>query len=101
MRGGAAKSGKPHRDLTEKRGYRMIPVVLHVVNTAAASTIRPPNGVGSGLSGHDFRLEGRQQLFRFGQSQTQIGDIAEIIGTIDLHDVRGLPLALGAGFHRP
>ena len=79
----------------------MLPVILHVTNTSAARTIRPENGVGSGLSGYDFLLEGRQQLLRFGQSQTQIGDIPEIIGAIDLHDVRGLPLALGAGFHQP
>jgi hypothetical protein len=72
-----------------------------VTNTSAARTIRPENGVSSGLSGYDFLLEGRQQLLRFGQSQTQIGDIPEIIGAIDLHDVRGPPLALGAGFHQP
>lgn len=27
---GTAKPGQPHRDLTEQRGYRMTPVVLHV-----------------------------------------------------------------------
>jgi len=65
---GAAKSGKPHRDLTEERGYRMIPVVLHVTNTAAASTIRPPHSVASGLSGDDLPLNPRQQQLRFGQA---------------------------------
>src|ERR1022692_4280997 len=98
---GAAKSRKPHDDLTEKRGDRMLPVILHVTNTSAARTIRPKNGVGPGLSGHDFLLENRKQLLRFGQSQTQSGDVPEVIGAIDLHDVRGLPLALGAGFHQP
>lgn len=57
---GAAKSGKPHRDLTEERGYRMIPVVFHVTNTAAASTIRPPHSGGSGLSGDDLPLHPRK-----------------------------------------
>src|ERR1019366_6942177 len=97
----ATKSGKAYRHLTEKRGDRMLPVILHATNTSAARTIRPENGVGSGLSGHDFLLESRQQLLRFRQSQTQIGDIPDIIGAIDLHDVSGLPLALGAGFHQP
>jgi hypothetical protein len=79
----------------------MPPVILHVTNTSAARTIRPENGVGSGLSGHDFLLENRQQLLRFRQSQTQRGDIPEVIGAIDLHDVSGLSLALGVGFHQP
>jgi hypothetical protein len=43
-------------------------------------------------------LGNRKQLLRFGQSQTQSGDVPEIPGAIDLHDVRGLPLAFGAGF---
>src|ERR1700682_3345566 len=98
---GATQSGNAHYDLTEQRRDRMLPVILHVTNTSAARTIRPENGVGSGLSGDDFLLEGRQQLLRFGQSQPQIGDIPEIIGAIDLHDVSGPPLALGAGFHQP
>jgi hypothetical protein len=98
---GTAKSGKPHRDLTEERGYRMIPVVLHVTNTATASTIRPPHRVGSGLSGDDLPLHPRKQKLRFGQAQTQSGDIAEIVGLIDLHDVRALSVAFSAGFHQP
>src|ERR1700736_1292957 len=98
---GAAKSGKAHHHLTEKRGDRMLPVILHVTNTSAARTIRPESGVGSGLRGHDFLLENRQQLLRFRQGQTQRGDVPEVIGAIDLHDVSGLPLALGAGFHQP
>ena len=97
----AAKSGKPHHDLTEKRGDRMLPVILDVTNTSPAWTIRPESRMGSGLSGHDFLLENRQKLFRFRQSQTQRGDVPEVIGAIDLHDVCGLTLALGAGFHQP
>src|ERR1022692_828009 len=59
---GAAKSRKPHDDLTEKRGDRMLPVILHVTNASAARTIRPKNGVGPGLSGHDFLLETWQAI---------------------------------------
>src|SRR5471032_535876 len=97
----AAKSREPHHDLTEKRGDRMLPVILHVTNASAAWAIRPESRMGSGLSGHDFPLENRKQLLRFGQSQTQSGDVPEIAGAIDLHDVRGLPLTFGAGFHQP
>jgi len=65
---GATKSRKPHRGLTEKRRDRMIAIVLHVTNTAAASTLRSPDGVGSGLSGDDVPLDPRQQQLRFGQA---------------------------------
>jgi hypothetical protein len=61
-----------------------------VTNTATASTIRPPHRVGSGLSGDDLPLHPRKQKLRFSQAQTQSGDIAEIVGLIDLHDVRAL-----------
>ena len=98
---GATKSGKAHHHLPEKRGDRMLPVILHVTNTSAACTIRPDSRVGSGLSGHDFPLENRKQLLRFGQGQTLSCDVPEILGAIDFHDVRGLPLAFGAGFHQP
>jgi hypothetical protein len=42
----------------------------------------------------------RQQL-PFGQGQTQIRDIAEIIGPVDLHDVRLLPVALSPDLYQP
>jgi hypothetical protein len=45
------ETGEGAPSLTEKRGDRMLPVILHVTNTSAARTIRPKNGVGSGLSG--------------------------------------------------
>ena len=97
---GAGKSGKPHGDLPEKRGYRMIPVVLHMTSTAAAPTIRPPNSVGSGLGGDDLQLNPRQQQLRFGQAETQMGNIAEIVRLADLHDVHALPVAVRTGFHQ-
>src|ERR1700761_2458238 len=87
--------------MAEKRRYRMVPVVLHPAYAAAASASRPPNSVVPGLFGDDLLLEAGQQQLRFGQGQTQIGDIAEIIGPVDLNDVRGLPLALSADLHQP
>jgi hypothetical protein len=79
----------------------MIPIVLHVTKTTAASTIRPPHSVGSGLSGDELPLNPREQKLRFGQAQTQSGDIAEIVGLIDLHDVRALSVPFSAGLHQP
>jgi hypothetical protein len=46
-------------------------------------------------------LEPGQQPLRFRHGQTQIGDIAQIVGTIDLHDVQSLPLGLGGDLHQP
>ena len=76
---GAAKSGKPHRDLAEKRRYCVIAIVLHATIAAAASAIRPPYGVVPGLRGDELLLDACQQQLSLGKGQTQIGDIAEII----------------------
>jgi hypothetical protein len=84
---GTAKAGKPHRDLTEKRRNRVFSVVLHMANSTTASAIRPANGVASGLCGNDFLLEACQQQLSVGYGQTEIGDMAEIIRSVDLHDV--------------
>ena len=64
---GTAKPGQPHCDLTEQRGYRMTPVVLHVTRATAASTFRPPHGVNHDLGSDDLLLECRQQQLRFAQ----------------------------------
>src|SRR5437660_12152253 len=96
-----AKSGQPHPDLAEQCRDRMSPIVLHATNEATASAIRSPNGVVPGLRGNDLLLETRQQQLPFGQGQTQTGDIAEIIGPGDRHDVDGLLLTVGPGFHQP
>jgi hypothetical protein len=42
----------------------VIPIVFHLTNAAAASTIRPLTGVGSGMSGDDLLLDPRQQQLR-------------------------------------
>ena len=98
---GTAISRKPHRDLAEQRRYATFPVVLHTAIAAIAPAIPPANRVLPGLRGDDLLLHVGQQQLRFGQGQTQIGNIAEIIGPDDLHDVRALPLTLSPGFHQP
>src|SRR5689334_10244094 len=87
--------------MAKKRRYRMVPVVLHTAYAAAVAASRPPNSMVPGLCGDDLLLETCQQQLRFGQGQTQIGDIAEIIGPVDLNDVCRLPLALSADLHQP
>jgi hypothetical protein len=84
---GTTKSGKPYRRLTEKRRDRMVPVVLDLANAPTASAVWPPNGVPLGRRRNDLLLEASKQPLPFGQGQTQIGDIDEIIGPGDLHDI--------------
>jgi hypothetical protein len=49
----------------------------------------------------DLLLECRQQQLRFAQVSTEMGNIAEIVGLVDLHDVRALPAAISTGSHQP
>jgi hypothetical protein len=95
---GTAKAGKPQRDLTEKRGYHVAPIVLHVADATAVWANWASNGVVPGLHSDDLLLEACQQPLRFGQGQAEIGDIAEIIRPIDLHDVCARCLALSPDF---
>jgi hypothetical protein len=97
---GTAKAGKPHRDLAEKRGYRVAPVVLHVADAAAVWANWASKGVVPGLRSDNLLLEACQQPLRFGQGQTQIGDVAEVIGAVDLHDVCARSLALSANLYQ-
>jgi len=99
--GATAKSGKSRRDLAEKRRYRVIAVVLHAANAATAQAVRPPYGVVPGLRRDDLPLDACQQQLPFGQGQAQIGNIAEIIGPLDLHEVHALPFALSSDLHQP
>src|SRR4051794_1970555 len=96
-----AKAGQPDRNLAEQRGDRVQAIVLHAANARATPAPRPPDGVVPGLRGDDLPLDTRQHQLRFGQGQTQIGDVDEAIGPADLHDVRARPLAFGPDFHQP
>ena len=72
-----------------------------MASLAAARAGRPPSSVVPGLPGDDRLLEACQQQLGIGQGQTQIGDIAEIGGPDDLHDIRTLSLTFSAGIHHP
>src|SRR4051812_5358356 len=62
---------------------------------------RHRDGVVSGGRGDNLPLDARQHQLRFGQGQTQIGDVDKAIGPANLHDVRARPLAFGPDFHQP
>jgi hypothetical protein len=50
-----------------------------------------------GLRGNDLLLNLRQQQLRFGQRQTQVGDLTEVIWPADLHHVKTSRLAVNPG----
>jgi hypothetical protein len=68
---------------------------LHPANPIAAGANRPPDRVLPCLRGGDLALNPREQLFRFREGQSQIGDIAEVIRPADLHDVHAGTLVPG------
>ena len=96
-----AKAGKPHCNLAEKRRNRVIPVVLHKANAAAASAVRPSNGVTPGLRGDNLLLEAGQQQLSVGLGQTETGDMVQIIRPVDLHNVDAQFFPAIPGFHQP
>src|ERR1700681_4188537 len=79
----------------------MIAVILQAANTFAALAFWPPDDVVTRLRGGDFTLNTRQQQLRLGKGQPQVGDIANAIRPLDLHEVRAWTFAIGAGFHQP
>src|SRR3954464_8068420 len=96
-----AEAGQLDRDLSEQRGDRVLAIVLHAANALATPAPRPPHGVVPGLRSDNLPLDPRQHQLRFGQGQTQIGDVDEAIGPAILHDVRARPLAFRPDFHQP
>ena len=59
-----------------------------------------PSRVALDLGGDDLLLKARQQPLRLVQGQTQISDIAEVIGSVNFHDVHASCLAIGADLHQ-
>jgi hypothetical protein len=50
---------------------------------------------------NEFPLQACQHQLSFGHRQTKVGNIAEVIGAVDLHDVDPLLLAVSPNFHQP
>ena len=90
-----AKPRQPQCHLSEQRRDRVVTIIFHPANPLAAGTGRPPDRVPPCLRGGDLALNPREQLRRFRESQSQIGDIAEVIRFANLHDVHAGPLAPG------
>src|SRR3984957_2766719 len=85
---GTAKPRQPQCHLSEQRRDRVVTIIFHPANPIAAGANRPPDRVLPRLRGGDLALNPREQLFRFREGQSQIGDIAEVIRLADFHDVQ-------------
>ena len=96
---GTSKPGQPHRHLTEERRDRMVTIILHLANPIGAGANRPPDRVPFRLRAGDLPLNPRQQLFGLREGQSQVGDITEVIGLGDFHNLNAG--TLGPGFHQP
>src|SRR4051812_44027092 len=72
-----------------------------MANSTTTSAIRPLNGVAPGLRGNNLLLEACQQQLSVGYGQTEIGDMAEIIRSVDLHNVDALLFTIFPGFYQP
>ena len=97
-----AKSRKPHRDRAEKRRDPVDVVVLHTAGDATDSAIRPvDNGMIPGLPGNELSLQACQHQLSFGHRQIKVGNIAEVIGAVDMHDVDPSLRTVRPGFHQP
>lgn len=53
------------------------------------------------LGGDNLLLQSGQQLLGLVPPQTQIGDVDEVIGSIDPHDIKAAPFTLGVDLHQP
>ena len=81
----------PVRTASRPRGYdNLSPGKFH-----RGRANRPPDRVLPRLRGGDLALNPREQLLRFREGQSQIGDIAEVIRLADLHDVHAGALVPG------
>src|SRR3954465_2770764 len=100
--GSAGRSYRPLRTPPiSEHSHRVLAIVLHAANALAIPAPRPPHGVVPGLRGDNLPLDAGQHQLRFGQGQTQIGDVDEAIGPANLHDVCVRPLAFRPDFHQP
>jgi hypothetical protein len=95
------KPGKPYPHLAEQRCNPVRPTVFHMASPAAGLAVRPQDRVIVSLCGNDILLNSRQQLLRFGQRQTQVGEIAKTIRSADLHHVETSGLTIDPRSDQP
>ena len=80
---GTTKPRQPQCHLSEQRRDLVVTIIFHLANPIATGANRPPDRVPPRLRAGNLVLNPREQLFRFREGQSQIGDIAEVIRLAD------------------
>ena len=75
-------------------------VVLDPAHVTAAAARRTAHGMDPGLRGDDLSLDASQEPLALGQGQAQAGQIGEVVGLGDPHDVGAVFFALGSDAHQ-
>src|SRR5215213_7769858 len=83
-----AVAGQPDGDLAEQRGDRVLTIILDPAGRATAAAHRAACGVPPRLRSNELLLDASQELLTLGHSQTQGGQIREVVRSGDPHDLR-------------
>jgi hypothetical protein len=73
----------------------VVAVVLDPAGRDAAAALRTRRGVGPRLRGDDLSLDASHELLALGHGPAQGGQVGEVVGPGDRHDVAAVFLALG------
>ena len=87
--------------LAERRGDRVVAVVLDPAGRAAAAALRTVHSMDPGLRGDDLPLDAGQELLALGQAQTQGAQIGKGVGLGNPHDVGAVFFALSSDADQP
>src|SRR4051794_1884520 len=98
---GAAEARQLDGHLAERRGDRVVAVVLDPAGRAAAAALRTVHGMDPGLRGDDLPLDAGQELLALGQAQTQGAWIGKGVGLGDPHDIGAVFFALSSDADQP
>src|SRR6478672_8871442 len=83
-----AVAGQPDGDLVEQRGNRVLTIILDPAGRATAAARRAARS-------DELLLDASQELFTLGHTQAQGGQIREVVGSGDPHDLRAAFAARG------
>src|SRR5690348_16019812 len=97
---GTVEARQPHRDRAEQRGDPAGPVIFDPACAAADPARRSVGRVSPALSGDDRLLDPGQELLALRMRQTEIRQIAQIPGTLDLQHIDAARRTLDPALHQ-
>jgi hypothetical protein len=97
---GTAEARQPNRDRAEQGRNPVGPVVLQLAHRTAGPAGRPMDRMAAALRRNDRLLDPRQKLLAIRVRQTQIRQIAEIPGTLDLQHIDAVRRTVGPALYQ-